>query len=142
MLYLLRLTSGDCIVTEAHSEIGARAFASTIGLQDGESIATLRALPRFGVRLSPTEEGSLQVESWDDATLDDVLEHEYPILNDAFRKANSVRFMPQSNPQKPLLNQLRNAHEQNAEIIRKGLREEQRRFATDPPVPVRKIASK
>lgn len=141
MLYILRLTSGDCIVTAAHSEISARAFASAIGLENGESIATVRALPRFGVRLSPTEEGSLEAASWDDATLDDVLENEFPILNEAFHAANSVRFMPPPNAGKPLLDQLRNAHEQNTEIIRKGLRQELLRL-DDAPVPARKAARK
>lgn len=142
MLYVLRLTSGDCIVTQAHSEISARAFASTIGIEEGESIATVRTLPRFGARLSPTEAGSLEVNSWDDATLDDILVSEYPLLNDAFRTANSVRFMPPPNSTRPLIEQLREAHEQNAQLICKGLQQELQRLAPETSVPARKAARK
>jgi len=130
MLYVLRLTGGDCIVLTASDENHAREQAANFALEGGESIVSVRPLPDFAVRLSPNEDGSLDVNGWNDATLDDILEHEYPLLNRAFRTANTVRFMPVPDPDKPLMIQLREAHEQNAEIIREGLREEQSRLTS------------
>ena len=80
MLYVLRLPSGDCIVAAAEDESSVRALMGTLGLEPGEIPATIRPLSRFAVRLSPTDEGSLEVNSWDDATLDDFLAHEYPLF--------------------------------------------------------------
>ncbi|HEY3974345.1 MAG TPA: hypothetical protein VGM18_15170 [Candidatus Sulfotelmatobacter sp.] len=142
MLYVLRLTSGDCIVTAARNEVNAREQASSLGLEAGESVASARPMSRFALRLSPTDNGSLEVNSWDDSTLDDILMNEYPLLNKAFRTANSVRFMPSPNSQKPLLEQLRDAHEQNLEIIRKGLHQELERLVQESAVSARKAARK
>lgn len=128
MLYVLRLSSGDCILAAAEDEISARALASTLGLQADETVATVRALPGFGVRLSPTDNGTLEVDSWDDATLDDFLVHEYPLLNEALHTANSVRFISNPDPTTPVLDQLREAHAQNVKIIREGLQRERARL--------------
>jgi len=130
MLYVLRLTSGDCIVAAARDENDARDCATHLGLETGESIATVRELPQFTLRFSPTEMGSLEVNSWSDATLDDILAHEYPALDEAFRSANSAEFMSSPNLNGPLIDRLRKAYERNTEIIRKGLRQEQERFSS------------
>jgi hypothetical protein len=134
MLYVLRLSSGDCIVTAAESESRARQSATELGLEEGETVASVRALAELTVRLSPTDSGSLDVNSWADATLDDILTHEYPILNEALHKANSVAFMPPPNSNRPLFEQLKEAHEQNTEIIRKGLQVELQRRCSEAPV--------
>jgi len=130
MLYVLRMTGGDCVVLTASDENQARELAGNFGLEGGEGIVSIRPLSDFGVRLSPNESGSLDVNCWNDATLDDILSHEYPALNEALRTANSVRFMPSPNSDQPLVIQLREAHEKNTEIIRQGLQDEQLRLST------------
>jgi len=142
MLYVLRLSSGDCIVTAAEDEISARGMASSLGLESGETIASVRPLSRFAVRLSPNVEGSLDVESWDDSTIEDLLVHEYPLLNEALHEANSVRFMPPPEPGRTVLDQLKHAHERNGEIIRKGLQLELQRLKSETFVERRKTARK
>src|SRR5215472_10562311 len=67
MLYVLRLSTGDLIVAAAENESRARALASTLELEDGEEVVSIRALPKFAARLSPTDSGSLEVHSWDDS---------------------------------------------------------------------------
>lgn len=129
LLYVLRLSTGDCVVAMAEDETCARSLATSFGLQDGEEIVSVRRLSRFAARLSPTDGGSLEVNVWEDATLDDVLGHEYPILNEALRSANSVPFMPARASDKPVLDQLKQAYEQNAEIIRAGLQREVARLS-------------
>jgi len=129
MLYVPRLSTGDLIVAAAENESRARALASTLELEDGEEVVSIRALPNFAARLSPTDSGSLEVHSWDDSTLDDMLVHEYPLLNEALHSANSVRFMPPTASDKPILNQLKQAYEQNTEIIRAGLQRERARLS-------------
>jgi hypothetical protein len=132
MLYVLRFSSGDCIIAAARDEKGARELADKIGFEESETIVSIRPISRFGVRLSPNDGGSLEVNSWDDSTLDDILIHEYPILNQALQKANSVPFVPSPNGEKSVVDQLRNAHEQNSEIIREGLRQEIDRLTSEP----------
>ena len=131
MLYVLRLSTGDCIIVEAQDQSIARDLAVSSGLEEGEAVVSVRALPRFAARFSPNDSASLDAGSWDDATLDDILVHEYPLLNDAFRQANSVPLMPATSVTPEVLNQLKEAHEQNLEIIRKGLRMELQRFAAE-----------
>jgi hypothetical protein len=80
------------------------------------------------------------VESWDDATIDDLLVHEYPLLNTALREANSVQFMSPPNPSRPVLDQLKEAQTQNSEIIRKGLQLELKRLKSEIFVERRKAA--
>jgi len=43
------------------------------------------------------------VAHWDDATLDDILESEYPQLNEAYRRANAEPFLKASDPKEPVL---------------------------------------
>ena len=132
MLYVLRLSTGDCIVADAQNEDLARDLASAYGLEQGESVVSIRALSRFAARFSPTDCASLDVASWDDATLDDILAHEYPVLNEAFHKANSLPFLQTPIENADILTQFKGAHEQNVEVIRKGLRMELQRFTADP----------
>src|SRR5215831_15960599 len=124
MLYVLRLSTGDCIIVEAPDQNIARDLAASSGLEEGESVVSVRALPRFAARFSPNDSASLDVGSWDDATLDDILAHEYPLLNQAFRQANSVGLMEAARVSPEVLNQLKEAQEKNLQIIRKGLRME------------------
>lgn len=142
MLYVLRLSSGDCIVAAAEDESGARALAGILGLQAEETIVAVRVLSGFAVRLSPTDNGTLEVDSWDDATLDDLLAHEYPLLNQALHEANSVRFMSAPDPTKPVLDQLRQAHAQNVKIIREGLQRERARLNSTTVSQKRKAGGK
>jgi len=130
MLYVLRLSTGDCVVAAAEDESSPSSLATSFGLQDGEEIVSVRPLPGFAVRFSPTDSGSLEVNAWDDSTLDDILVHEYPMLNEALQAANSVRFMPPATPDSPILEQLKQAHERNAEIIRAGLERELARLGS------------
>jgi hypothetical protein len=131
MLYVLRLSSGDCIIVEAQDQSIARDLALACRLEEGESVVSIRPLPRFAARFSPNDDASLNVSSWDDATLDDILAHEYPLLNEAFRQANSAPLMEAATVNRDTLNQLKDAHEKNLEIIRNGLRLELQKFAPE-----------
>ena len=136
MLYVIRLTKGDCIIAAGRDEQAVCDLAKRLAAEDGETVVSIREIGRFGVRLSPNDEGSLEIHSFDDSTLDDVLLNEYPALNDAFREANAVPLMPharsdQSPSDQSLIAQLKQAHEQNADTIRKGLRKERQRFAAE-----------
>jgi hypothetical protein len=142
MLYVLRLSSGDCIVAAATDERGARDLAGALGLEPGETVASVRPLSNFAVRFSPTDSASFEVSSWDDSTLDDILINEYPMLNQALRLANSVRFMPSTDSTRPLFEQFKEAYERNTEIIREGLRKELERLKSQAPVRNKKAAHK
>ena len=130
MLYVLRLAKGDCILAGCPDQQSVCDLASRLTAEDGESVVSIREISRVGIRLSPNDEGSLEIHSWDDVTLDDVLVNEYPALNEAFHAANGVPLVPARSDQ-PFLTQLKQAHEQNTEIIRKGLLEEQQRFSPE-----------
>jgi hypothetical protein len=141
MLYVLRLSSGDSIVAAAEDENRARALAESLrSLEEAETIASARPLSAFAVRLSPTDRGALEVNQWDDSTLDDILGHEYPILKKALDKANSVPFLSSPNREEPVLDQLKTADHENAETIRRGLRQEIERLGSEPTIPKNKTA--
>ena len=142
MLYVIRLMRGDCLVTDARDERAARNLATALTAEDGESIVSIRQLPRFGVRFSPSDQGSLEVHSWDDGTLDDVLINEYPILNQEFHRANAIPFGLTTTGSGPVLQQLKEAHEENTEIIRKALQMERERFSHEPAASTRKATQK
>jgi hypothetical protein len=128
MLYILRLTNGDCVVAMAADERSARRIAMRITTRDeAPEVATVRGLDTFGVRFSPTEEGSLEATHWDDATLDGILATEYPLLNEACQRANAEPFLPAANLSEPVLSQLKDAYERNTDIIRHGLQQELQR---------------
>jgi hypothetical protein len=131
MMFILRLTNGDCVVTMAADERSARETARRLNRSedDAAEVASVRRLDSFAVQFSPTEDGSLAVAHWYDATLDSILASEYPVLNEAYRRANAEPFLPTANPQEPALSQLKTAHNQNTEIIREGLRLERQRFS-------------
>jgi hypothetical protein len=136
MLYVLRLANGDSIVAMARNDGEARTLAGQLGRKAGEEVVSVRKLPQFCVRLAPADSGTLDVSCWDDATLDDLLNHEYPRLNDAIHSANRVRFLPSPDATRPLFDQLREAYEKNTDMIREGIRQERERMAT----PVQKAA--
>src|SRR5215469_75477 len=142
MLFVLRLSTGDSIITVAQDEESARVRTGTLKLEEGEFVAGVRPLSSFAVRVSPSEHGDLEVHSWDAATLEDILINEYPLFNEALHAANAVRFMPSPDANRPLTEQLREAHEQNAEILRKGIQEEGTRLNPDSRLARQKTASK
>jgi len=142
MLYVLRLANGDAVIASARDGTDAREAACRLGLEAGEEVVSVRKLPHFCVRLSPADSGTLEVHSWEDATLDDILIHEYPQLNDAIRTANRVRFIPDPDLGRPIFAQLREAYERNKEIIREGIRQEQERSTPSHDDPVRKVSPK
>ena len=130
MIYILRLTNGDCVVAMAADECEARRVAMRItALEGAPEVASIRRLDTFGVRFSPTEDGSLEVTHWDDATLDSILANEYQLLNEACQRANAEPFLPGANLSQPVLPQLEDAYERNTDIIREGLQQELQRYA-------------
>src|SRR5208282_4376175 len=127
MLYVLRLTNGDSVVVLAADERSARKIATTLNPDEAAEVDSVRRLDSFALQLSPNEEGTLEVAHWHDATLDNILVNEYPLLNDAYRRANAEPFLQAPNPHDPPLSQLKAAHERNKDIIRQGLRLERQR---------------
>ncbi len=131
MLYILRFTNGTCVVALAADEAAARQSALKIPLEDGVEIATVRPLDHFAVQLAPTEDGSLDVVHWDAATLDDVLISEFPLLDQAIRRANAQPFVNPAGTSPAGLGGLQAWYEKNNEIIGEALRQERDRLA-DP----------
>jgi hypothetical protein len=127
MLYIVRLTNGDCVVAMAADERSARETAVKLSLDEAAQVATVRRLDGFGVQLYPTEDGNLEVGHWDDATLDGILANEYPLLNQAYRRAIAEPFVETPSPQEPVLSLLKAALDRNTDIIRQGLRLELKR---------------
>jgi len=142
MLYVMRLTTGDCIIAVAPEEDAARKLADGLLQLDCEKVVSIRQLSRFALRFSPAESGDLEARAWDDAALDDILIHEYPLLNDAFHTANTAPFMPAPDSNEPLFTPLRQAYKNNTEIIRKGLQLEQQRLSSEPALQARKATQK
>ncbi|MGD1024586.1 MAG: hypothetical protein ABR880_17500 [Candidatus Sulfotelmatobacter sp.] len=129
MLYILRLANGDCIVTMAADERSAVETAKRLSHDAAAEVVAVRPLDGFAVQFSPTEDGSLEVAHWDDATLDNILASEYPCLNEAYRRANADPFRKASDSEEAILSHLKSEHDRNTEIIRAGLRLELERFS-------------
>jgi hypothetical protein len=128
MLFILRLTNGNCVILLASDEQNAQQSLEQMGCEEGVNVVSIRALDHFGVHLSPTEDGSLQILSWDDSALDSILEMEYPFLQRAFQEANSRSF-GQADADEPSIVRLNAEFERNTEIMRRALRVERERFA-------------
>jgi hypothetical protein len=141
MLFILRLTNGDCIVTAALDEQAARDSAMKLCREDAAEVVSVRPINRFAVQFSPTDEGSLELIRWEDATLDDILAGEYPLLEEAYRRANAEPFARLSDHDEPILAHLKTEYERNTKIIREGLRLERGRFIHDR-VPAASTGSK
>jgi hypothetical protein len=135
MLYILRMTNGDCAITMAADESGASAVARKLMLEEPIEIATVRPLNSFGVRFSPAEDGSFQAVHWDDATLDGILANEYPLLNEAYGRANAEPLLPTPRRDESLLCQIRTAYARNIDIIREGVRLELQRYDDNDTCP-------
>lgn len=131
MLYILRLTDGNCLVVLAANEPSARQIAGKVTLDSAAEVVTVRRLQDFAVLLCPTEDGSLDISQWDDTTLDNILATEYPSLNDAYRAANWQRFEKPSGAASNL-EALNTWHEKNVGIIRQGLELERKKFQRKP----------
>jgi hypothetical protein len=129
VLFILRLSNGSCVILLASDEQNARQSLKEIDNDEGESIVSVRALNRFGIHLSPTEDGSLEILNWDDSALDSILENEYPILQKAFQEANSWPF-EQPGPDEPSILRLNAEFERSTEIMRQALRVERERFGS------------
>jgi hypothetical protein len=128
MLYILRLTNGNCLVVLAANEPAARRIAGKVTLDSAGDVVTVRRLQDFAVLLCPTQDGSLDVSQWDDTTLDNVLATEYPSLNEAYRAANSQCFEKPSGAPASNLEALNSWHEKNLGIIRQGIEIERKKF--------------
>jgi hypothetical protein len=131
MLYILRFTNGDCVVAMAADETTARQAARDLLVDQSAEVVTARRLRKFAVRLTPTDDGSLELAQWEDATLDDILAAEYPQLEQAYRRANAQPLVKTSDSKGPGLSQLKAAYDRNREIIREGLELERNKFARE-----------
>lgn len=130
MLYILRLTDGDCVVTLAADEQGAREAARKLIYDEATSVVSMRPIENFAVRFSPTEDGSLQAEEWNGCALDEILATEYPLLYGAYCKANAIPFTQPAESDEPILMHLESQFERNTEMIRSSLVQERQRFRT------------
>lgn len=136
MLFIVRLSNGDCVVAMAEDERSAGESALKLSLEHTAEIATIRRLESFAVQFTPTEDGSLEAVQWEDATLESILAHEYPLLHEACQRANAEPLMPTGQTiDKSSLSQLQAAYQRNLEKIREGLGRELKR-------PVEQMASK
>src|SRR5580700_4875609 len=90
MLYILRFNNGDCVVVLAADETTARKAARNLVGDQPVEVVTARRLRNFCVQLTPTDDGSLELVQWDDATLDDILTAEYPQLEDAYDRNRAI----------------------------------------------------
>ncbi len=128
MLYILRLANGDCVIAMAADERSALETTKRLSQDASADVVAVRPLDGFAVQFSPTEDGSLEVAHWDDATLDNILANEYPCLNEAYRRANAEAFLKASDSEEAILSHLQSEYDRNTEIIRGGLRLELERF--------------
>jgi hypothetical protein len=129
MLYIVRLTNGNCAILLAPDELSARAAVKQMN-ENGraEDIASIRPLDDFRVQLCPTEDGTLEVLHWDDSVLDGILANEYPLLHQAYREANALSFEKPAADEPGIL-RLNAEFERNTEIMREALRQERKRFS-------------
>ncbi|MGO8796419.1 MAG: hypothetical protein ACLQLC_16480 [Candidatus Sulfotelmatobacter sp.] len=128
MMFIVRLTDGNCVIAMAADERSAGESALKLSLDKAAEVATIRPLEGFAVQLTPTEDGSLEATHWDDATLESILAHEYPLLNEAYRRANGEPLMPAAQKiDESSLSQLHAAYQRNLEKIREGLGRELQR---------------
>lgn len=127
MMYIVRLTNGDCVVVLAADDSNARAIALKLSLDETVEVASVRPLDHFAVLFSPKEDGSLEAAHWDDATLESILANEYPLLSEAYRRANAEPLLPISNSGEAAMPQLQAAYERNVDLIRQGVEREMQR---------------
>jgi len=130
-MYVMRLANGDSIVAT-----GRDVIATLLEEREANEIVSVREISRFAVRLSPSDDGILEVQSWDASTLDDIFAHEYPVLNDALQLANSVPLIPKGTCNKNTIAELKEAYEQNKEVIRKAIDRERERTSALEPSPI------
>ncbi len=130
MMYIVRMTNGDCVAAMAADERGARSIAMKLRLDETAEVASIRRIDGFAVQLTPTEDGSLEATHWDDATLDGILAHEYPLLREAFQRANAEPLLPRKDSPEPAMERLHSAYKRNLDGIREGLRQELQRAGT------------
>jgi hypothetical protein len=141
MLYILRFNNGDCVVVLAADETTARKAARNLVGDQPVEVVTARRLRNFCLQLTPTDDGSLELVQWDDATLDDILTAEYPHLEQAYRRANAEPFVRTSDPKGPGLSQLKDAYDRNRAIIGEGLELERNKFKREEKTSSQKAKS-
>jgi hypothetical protein len=129
MLYVLRFSNADCVVALADDEEGARQIAEKLLVGKLAEIVSIRALPGFAVQLSPTDDGSLQLEQGEENSLDNMLATEYPQLEAAYRRANAEPLAQTSDLKEAAIPSLHAAYERNKDITREGLRLERERLS-------------
>ena len=127
MLYILRLSSGGCVISLAPDEQSARCAALELDPVNGAEIVSVRPLDRFSFQVCPTDDGSFEVNRWDDAAAEDILAHEYPVLYEAYCRANAEPFA-KARPEAQILMHLKAEFERNSEMLREGVRQERLRF--------------
>ncbi len=128
MLYVLRLTSGSCIILSAVDEHSARCKATQVDESAGERIVSLRPLDDLELKLAPTEDGGLEIAAWNDSVLHSILGNEYPLLLEAYQRANAQPFLAWK-AGTAVMEHLRTEFERNTEIIREALALETTRLA-------------
>jgi hypothetical protein len=77
-LYVLRMRDGNCIIADAGNEAEATQRAQSVGATN--EAATIRKLGAFVAQFSLSDEGELRSVLLDEATVADLLQHEYPML--------------------------------------------------------------
>jgi hypothetical protein len=135
-VYVMRLTDGNSIIVLAADEQNARARAATLIVHEGVQIAYCREQSTFAAHFSLNDEGDLETVLWDDPTVGEILENEYPLLNETFKRANAEPFAPGLDATKPIMVQpgwqksLERADKKNIAIVLEGVRLE--RVRLDP----------
>lgn len=127
MLYILRLSNAECMILLSPDEQSARLAAIHLDPENGFNVVSVRAIDRLAMQISPTDDGSLEITRWDQDALESILTHEYPVLHEAYKRANTKPFAT-ARPETPVLLHLKTEFERNNEILRAGVREEKLRF--------------
>jgi hypothetical protein len=129
MLFILRLTNGDCVIVTAADEPSARESALHLNPENPAAIASVRPLAHLCVQLTPTEDASLEVVAWDGPTLDSIFAQEYPLLEKAYRRANAQSFPQSTTAPASRLEALQEWYEKNLDLIREAVEQERTRLA-------------
>ncbi|HEY0566079.1 MAG TPA: hypothetical protein VGC88_10880 [Terriglobales bacterium] len=80
-VYALRLRDGACVMVLAETESDAHSRSAT--LASSEEIVSVRALGSFAARFSLTDQGQFTAMLLDGPSVQDLMEHEYPMLGAA-----------------------------------------------------------
>jgi hypothetical protein len=126
-LYVARLTNGNSIIILAPDQPRARLRAQQLTINGEARIASLRELSSFAAYFALNDEGALETMLWDNPTVGEIYENEYPLLKAAFLRAHAE-------PLHPIMarpgweKNLQATDEKNAAIIREGVQQERERL--------------